>query len=106
MASPVLDLYEAIAAVSARMLEAARAGDWDGLLAAEADCARLVERARAQPANLRLAEPEQRRRHELIRRMLADDAEIRARLQPGMAQLEHLLHAADRRRRVERSYGE
>ena len=45
----VLEIYEAIAAASGRMLAAARAGDWDGLLAAEADCARLVERARAQP---------------------------------------------------------
>lgn len=106
MGSLVLELYEAIAAVSARMLQAACAADWDGLLAAESDCARLVERARAQPANVPLAEPEQRRKHELIRRMLAEDAEIRARLNPWMAQLEQWLHTADRRRRVERSYGE
>ncbi len=106
MGSLVLELYEAIAAASGRMLEAARGSDWDGLLAAETDCARLVELARGQPANVPLGASEQRRKHELIRRMLADDAEIRARLQPRMAQLEQLLHAADRRRRVERSYGE
>ena len=102
----MLELYEAIAAASGRMMEAARDGDWDGLLAAETDCAKLVGLARAQPANVPLAEPEQRRKHELIRGMLTDDAEIRSRLQTWMAQLDQLLHTADQRRRVERSYGQ
>jgi flagellar protein FliT len=106
MGSIVIEIYEALAAASSRMLAAARAQDWDGLLAAESDCARLVERARAQPEPATLGSEERQRKRDIIRRMLAEDAEIRSRLQPWMAQLDQLLHTADRRRRVERSYGE
>jgi flagellar protein FliT len=100
-----LEFYEAIAAASRRMLEAARAGDWDGLLAAEADCTKLVAQARARPEQPPLALDERRRKNEIIRRVLADDAEIRDRLQPRLAQLDALLRGAGQRRLVQRSYG-
>jgi flagellar protein FliT len=98
-----LDLYEAIGAASRRMLEATRAADWDGLLGAEADCAALIAqlRARAQPP----APAERQRKDKIIRRVLADDAEIRDRLHPRLAELDALLRGADRRRLVQRSYG-
>lgn len=100
-----LELYEAIAAASGRMLAAARAADWDGLLAAEADCGGLIAqlRARAQPPALGLAE--RQRKNQIILRVLADDAEIRDRLHPRLAELDALLRGAGTRRRVQHSYG-
>lgn len=106
MANLVLEIYHAIAAASQRMREAACAGDWDALIAAEGNCAALIERARSQPADTTLAPEERRHKLEIIRRVLADDAEIRAHLQPWMKQLEELLQLSGRRRRMQRSYAD
>jgi flagellar protein FliT len=105
MASTALELYEAIGGASRRMLEAARGADWEALLAAEADCAKLIAQARVQPDRPALAEADRRRKSEIILRVLADDAEIRDRLQPRLAQLDALLRGAGQRRLVQRSYG-
>ncbi len=100
-----LGLYEGIAEASGRMLEAARAEDWEGLLEAEADCAALIERARACSCAERFSPQERSRKNQILRRVLADDAEIRARLQPWLAKLERLLGAAERGRRMQHRYG-
>lgn len=100
-----LRLYERIAEASRRMLEAARAEDWEGLVAAEADCAALIERARGFSSTERFSPEERSRKNEILRRLLADDAEIRARLQPWLAKLETLLGAAGRGRRMQHGYG-
>lgn len=103
MASILMDLYEAVRAASARMLAAARADDWDGLVAAEADCARLVERLRAA-GDARLEAGQLRRKSEILRAVLADDAEIRDRIQPWMARLETLISGTGRGRRMQSEY--
>jgi flagellar protein FliT len=105
MASAALELYEAIGAASAKMLAAARAGDWDGLIEAEARCAALVAEARARPP-APLPEHERRRKGEILRRVLADDAEIRRHLQPQLARLEAMLSAAGDARRARLRYGD
>jgi len=103
MPGAALELYEAIGAASRRMLEAARAGDWDGLIAAEARCAALVAEARARPQPA-LTESERRRKGEILRCVLADDAEIRRHLQPRLAALEEMLTVAGETRRAHRGY--
>jgi flagellar protein FliT len=101
----MLDLYEAIGAASGRMRDAALAGNWEGLLAAESDCAALIARARARSDPAPLTQAERQRKNEIILRVLADDAEIRRRLHPRLAELDRLLRSAEQRRRVQRSYG-
>lgn len=103
MSGTALELYEAIGAASRRMLEAARAGDWDGLIEAESRCAALVAEARSRPAPP-LAGEEQRRKREILQQVLADDAEIRRHLQPRLAALEEMLSAAGAKRRAHRRY--
>ncbi|MCX7961781.1 MAG: flagellar protein FliT [Burkholderiales bacterium] len=103
MASAALELYEAIGAASRRMLEAARAGDWDALVEAEARCAALVAEARAA-APAPLGADEQQRKAEILRRVLADDAEIRRHLQPRLAALEAMLLGARNAERAQRLY--
>ncbi len=103
MSADIIAHYEAIAAAAADMLAAARAADWDRLTAAERECARRVARLSALgPADLDACQ--RRRRNDLIRTVLAYDAEIRDLTQPWLARLERLLAATATARRVERAY--
>jgi flagellar protein FliT len=100
-----LSHYESVAAASGAMLEAARRQDWDGLAEAERRCAAVIAVLKASEAEARLDEADRPRKAEIIRRVLADDAEIRRLLDPRMQELERLLNAAGTRRRVDSAYG-
>ncbi len=104
----VIATYEHILAVTGQMLEAARVEDWEGLAHREQECRQLVQtlleaRAEAQGA----LEPQLRqRRVEIIRKLLADDAEIRNLTEPRMRRLQHLLSSASSERRLHTAYGD
>jgi flagellar protein FliT len=83
--------YETIADASRRMLGAARADDWDEVARLEARCRELIAELRMAARTQRLGAAEQRRRVELLRGILADDAEMRVRSEPWLRQLERLI---------------
>lgn len=90
--SLLLEHYEAIADASQRMLAAARHSDWDEVARQEQRCRGLIEALKAasgQSPPLRPADS--RRRMDLLRRMLAHDAEIRDRSDPWLKQIERLI---------------
>jgi flagellar protein FliT len=88
----VMEYYETIAQITRRMLRAAQEQDWDALADAESCCARLIDDLRLMaPAAKSLAPEESRRKHEIMCRLLADDAQIRRLTQPGLLQFERLL---------------
>ncbi|MEW5880061.1 MAG: flagellar protein FliT [Pseudomonadota bacterium] len=89
----LIQRYEAIAQASRRMLCAARSEDWDEVARLEDRCRDLIAELKAAHRTERLSAPEQRRRIELLRGILADDAEIRARAEPWLRQLERLIRA-------------
>ena len=97
----VLTQYEQIAEASGRMLDAARASDWDSLCEAESECAALVARLRVLGGGQDLTGESQKRRMSAIRKVLADDAEIRRLSQPWLEKLEAFLggRSADQRLR-------
>ena len=99
-----LSYYESVASASGDMLEAARRQDWDALAQAERLCAAATAVLKASGAEARLDEDKRRRKTEIIRRVLADDAEIRRLLDPRMRELERLLGSARTRRRVDDAY--
>jgi len=99
-----LSHYESVAAASGDMLEAARRQDWDALAEAERRCAAVIAVLRASDTEARLDETDRPRKAEIIRRVLAHDAEIRRLLDPRMHELERLLNAAGTRRRVDTAY--
>ena len=99
-----LALYETVASASTRMLDAARAGDWEAFAAHEQSCSAAIDVLRAQTgAALDTAELE--RKSEIIRQVLAQDAEIRRLAQPWLERMEALLNAVGNRRRVDAAYG-
>lgn len=96
MSDELISRYESIGQASARMLETARCGDWPGLVAAEAECARLIGALQAvTPQTARaLAPPHQRQRITVLRKILRHDAEIRVLTQHWLPGLEKLLCGA------------
>lgn len=100
----VLDCYEQIAAASQNMLAAAQAADWDGLIAAEMACANLINKVSALSKAADISEAGNRRRMQIIHRVLADDAQIRNLVEPRLITLDGFLHGRANGRRVQDAY--
>jgi flagellar protein FliT len=90
----LLQRYEALAQVSRRMLAAAREDDWMQVARLEVRCGQLIEDLKAALKLESLSAAEQRQRIAFLRTILADDAEIRARAEPWLAQLENMVPCA------------
>jgi flagellar protein FliT len=84
----VLGYYEKIGRVSQLMVQAAENGDWSTLADAEAVCEQLIRRMRSIGDPLaKLDAAARRRRLEILRGILADDARIREITQPWASQV-------------------
>ncbi len=104
MASQI-EIYEEMSALSARMVEAARANDWDNLIRLEKSVVALRLSLAADDDNSRLSAQEIEVKRTLIQRILDDDAEIRRHTEPWMEQVRQFLGGNERRKRVESAYG-
>ncbi len=100
----VLNCYEAIAQASSKMLAAARAADWDGLIAAEMECGNFINQVSALSKKAAISDEGNKRRMAIIHRVLADDAQIRNLVEPRLLVLEGFLHGRDNGRRVRNAY--
>lgn len=85
--------YEALAAVSGRMLDAARGAAWCELDGLQDEYLALVDGLKAAELGVALDEVERGHKYELIRRILADDAAIRDLASPDVARLSALFEA-------------
>src|SRR5512145_2272834 len=65
----LLQHYEAIAAASSAMLEAARAGDWDEVTRLEDRCRTLIAALKAAAADRPLSRKDNERRMDLLRKI-------------------------------------
>ena len=102
----MIETYEAILAVTAQMLDAARAADWNLLVKREQECRQLVANLmNTRIENEIVLEPQVRKRKvEIIRKVLADDAEIRNLTEPWMQRLQHLLTSVGQERKLHAAY--
>ena len=92
-----IEMYQDMSALSAQMVEAAQANDWDRLIGLERSVAVLRDTLMSMDDNDGLTEDDLGRKAELIRRILDDDAEIRRHTEPWMERVRQFL--GDRRRR-------
>lgn len=110
METDALMLYETMSQLSAQMARAAQQNDWDRLVALEQDVAHLRDALPPLAAGGRAVvplSPEQRERKlQLIRRILADDAEVRRHTEPWMDSVRRFLGAGVRERCVRQAYGQ
>ena len=89
--SRLIEVYEEIARASRTMLDAAKADDWERVARIEAECRDLIDRIRTAAEEERLDAGEARRRMEILRGVLQDDAQIRARSEPWLQDLNRIL---------------
>jgi flagellar protein FliT len=97
--------YEALLAFSAEMVQAARDQDWERLVALERQCRRLVDRLKAADGLELPGGAARARKAEIIRKVLAYDAEIRKITEPWIARLQSLLEGGLREKRLRQAYG-
>jgi flagellar protein FliT len=104
MPAPI-EIYEEMSTLSARMVEAARANDWNNLIRLEKSVVALRHSLAADDDNSHLTPLEIEAKRALIQRILDDDAEIRRHTEPWMEQVRQFLGCTARRKQVESAYG-
>lgn len=100
-----IEIYEDMSALSAKMVEAARAQDWDHLVNLEKLVSALRDILVAEEDNGALSITEIEQKRSLIQRILEDDAEIRRHTEPWMEHVRQFLGGEAMRKNVERAYG-
>lgn len=101
----IVERYRLMADASHRMLHAARDDDWDRVCVVEKECARLIADLSSM-GDLAPADPVLRQQKlDLMKRVLADDAEIRLLTQPWLKKLDAVLRSPDNAARLGRAYG-
>ncbi len=87
----IITIYEAILATTGQMLKAVQSADWENLIVLERECGRLTKILIINDESKMLSGELRQRKVEIIRQILADDAEIRTLTQPWMVQLQNIL---------------
>jgi flagellar protein FliT len=101
--SVVIEKYESLAKITAKMRQAALHDDWELL-------SELEEQSSAQVAELKVLdlapidEATRLRKVVLIKKILADDAAIRGKMEPWMDQLQRIMNSARSEDRVQKAY--
>jgi flagellar protein FliT len=101
----LISLYENVARITDRMLNAARKADWDLLAALETDCSSTVEALKSNEFSTELAPDIRSKKIQIIKRILADDKEIREITEPWMLQLANLMKNSESSRKLSVAYG-
>lgn len=104
-----LTTYEAMSGLSSQMVEAARANDWDRLVLLEREVAELRDHLIfLEPLgspDIPTSQEEHDRKVMLIKKLLADDREVRLHTEPWMEAVRTLLAGNTRERNLRAAYG-
>jgi flagellar protein FliT len=101
----MLHAFEKVCSLTTEMRLAACAEQWDRLILLERERRPWLDALIAREATGALTPRLRERKLELIEQVLAEDAEIRRRVEPQLAELEQLLGIARTGRRLRERYG-
>jgi len=101
----IISLYETVAVITNQMLAAARIGDWEQLVVLESRCTSHVETIKNGESPAPLTGVVRERKVKIIKKILADDREIRTITEPWMAQLSASMNSNNTERKLSRAYG-
>jgi len=93
MSETLLDYYQAIEDSSRKMLDAAKAEDWDEVVRFEGACAVLIEQLRVRSRSEDLLPAQRTEKTRIMRRILQNDAQIRYLAEPWLAHCEQAFDA-------------
>jgi len=105
VSNQVITNYESLSAITSQMRDAAVQGEWDALIGLEQQCSRHVAAMKPADAATALDEPTRQQKIQLIKKILADDAEIRNRTELWMEQLQRIMQSNRQEQRVLQAYG-
>ena len=100
----MISLYEEVAATTDQMLAAARTSDWEQLIVLEIRCASLIERLKMRMPAAPLTGEARETKIRIIKKILADDCEIRNITQPWMTRLTELSNSTGTERKLHQAY--
>lgn len=103
--SQVVSNYESLSVLTERMREAATRGDWDQLIDLEQQCSRHVAAMKPVDAVAVLDESSRQAKIQLIKKILANDADIRSRTMEWMGQLQRIIQSNRQEQRLQHTYG-
>lgn len=101
----IIYLYENVASITDQMLASAKVGDWDNLVALESRCADQIHILKTSEPPAPLSGESRNRKVAIIKKILADDREIRSLTQPWMEKLSLLINSSNTERKLNRVYG-
>lgn len=101
---PEIANYEQLSSIMGEMRIAAAQEDWDRLVMLEKQCSQHVGIMKAKDDAAALGEDVRLRKVALIRKILADDAEIRNKVDPWLAQIQRQLQGIRQERRLQDAY--
>jgi len=102
--NPVIENYEFLSSITGQMRAAATQGEWDHLVELEKQCSQRVDVMKTQDTATTLDENARLRKVALIRKILADDAEIRNHTEQWMLQLQRIMKSTGQERRLREAY--
>ncbi|MDZ4201255.1 MAG: flagellar protein FliT [Gallionella sp.] len=107
MSAPqVIAAYESLSALTGKMRAAASDGEWDALVELEQQCSRQVAKLKPIDEVTKLDQPLRERKVQLLKKILADDADIRSHTEAWMGQLQHIMQSNRQEQRLQQVYGE
>lgn len=101
----LIDLYENVAVITDQMLHAARQRNWELLTKLEQNCSSTVAIIQQNETPTVLSEELRERKIRTIKKILADDKEIRNITEPWMAELSNLIRSNGTARKLNQAYG-
>lgn len=101
----VIDHYESLATLTRQMREAVDQGEWDKLVDLEQQCSRHVANIKLAEETAALDDASRQIEIQLIRKILEDDAYIRANTESWMAKMKHVMQSQRQEQRLNQSYG-
>ena len=100
----LMSIYENVAEITARMVDAAEQNDWQLLASLEESCNRQVQAIKDNDDPVALAREDQAKKVSVLKKILADDRKIRDITQPRMAKLTELMRRTSSQHKLARAY--
>ncbi len=100
----VIAKYEFLSSLTGKMREAAERGEWEQLIAIEHQCSELIVTIKTLDAETPLDDAEHQQKRQLIKKILADHAEIQNLTQIWMDELQQSIQSNRQEQRLRQAY--